>query len=156
MATPASGAISLGNVNQELTRAGTSPISMDDASLRKLFQVGAAGTSISMSSGYNKTKQGAIYAPSCVFNNLGGSGRLYVAVDYCPAFAAIYFQLYATTSGNALGTSQYFGTCDANGSYYGYATISGSDSYWFPASKTNWFSVLQDNVYNIGGFAASS
>ena len=53
MTLPASGPISLNNVNVELGLAGTTPINMDQASVRTLF--GKPSGVISMSDGYGKS-----------------------------------------------------------------------------------------------------
>jgi len=53
MTLPASGAISLNNVNVELGLSGTASISMNDANVRSLFAVPSG--QISMSNGYSKT-----------------------------------------------------------------------------------------------------
>lgn len=53
MTLPASGAISLNNVNVELGLSGTASISMNDANVRSLFAVPSG--QISMSNGYGKT-----------------------------------------------------------------------------------------------------
>ena len=53
MTLPASGAISLNNVNVELGLAGTTSINMNQASVRTLF--GKASGAISMSDGYGKS-----------------------------------------------------------------------------------------------------
>lgn len=55
MALPASGAISLNNVNVELGLSGTATISMNDAAVRTLFAKSGSGTTISMSDGYGKS-----------------------------------------------------------------------------------------------------
>jgi hypothetical protein len=57
MTLPASGAISLNNVNQELGFASPyqQTVSMNDTALRTLFGVPGSGTTISMSVGYGKS-----------------------------------------------------------------------------------------------------
>jgi hypothetical protein len=55
MALPASGAISLNQVNVELGNAGTASINMGSAAVRGLF--GVASGAISMSNGYGKSSQ---------------------------------------------------------------------------------------------------
>ncbi len=55
MALPASGAISLNQVNVELGNAGTASINMNSAAVRGLF--GVASGAISMSNGYGKSSQ---------------------------------------------------------------------------------------------------
>lgn len=55
MALPASGAISLNNVNVELGLSGTATIGMNDAAVRTLFAKSGSGTTISMSDGYGKS-----------------------------------------------------------------------------------------------------
>jgi hypothetical protein len=55
MALPASGAISLNQVNVELGNAGTTSINMNSAAVRGLF--GVASGAISMSNGYGKSSQ---------------------------------------------------------------------------------------------------
>lgn len=157
MTLPASGnPISLSQVNSELIRSGTAILSMDDSEMRKMLQVGASGSVISMSNGYSKYRIGLFDTYNCNFTNYGTYGLFRVRVLGCAANAQIFIQLYSTTSGQPLGTSQYYMTCDANGTGDYTTTISGSDAYWFPASKTNWFSVIQSNVNNIGNFATSS
>ena len=58
MTLPASGAISLNNVNVELGLSGTTSINMNQASVRTLF--GVASGAISMSDGYGKSNTIAI------------------------------------------------------------------------------------------------
>jgi hypothetical protein len=55
MALPASGAISLNQVNVELGNAGTASINMNSAAVRGLF--GVASGAISMSDGYGKSNE---------------------------------------------------------------------------------------------------
>lgn len=55
MALPASGSISLSQVNTELGRGATASINMNDSAVRSLFGVGGSGTTISMSSGFGKS-----------------------------------------------------------------------------------------------------
>ena len=50
MTLPASGAISLNQVNVELLRSATASINLNDSAVRTLAQVGGSGTQISMSS----------------------------------------------------------------------------------------------------------
>lgn len=55
MTLPVSGnSISLSQVNTELGRAASNALSMNDASLRSLFQAGGSGTIVSMSQGLGK------------------------------------------------------------------------------------------------------
>ena len=55
MALPSSGAISLSQVNVELSKASGASISMNDAAVRNLF--GVASGAISMSNGHGKSAQ---------------------------------------------------------------------------------------------------
>jgi hypothetical protein len=55
MTLPASGQISLSQVNTELGYASNAQISLNDAVVRLLFQKTTAGSQISMSDGWNKT-----------------------------------------------------------------------------------------------------
>jgi hypothetical protein len=66
MTLPASGAISLNQVNVELTLAGTTSINMNQASVRSLF--GVASGQISMSDGYGKSSQFAFAIASTQTN----------------------------------------------------------------------------------------
>ena len=66
MALPASGAISLNQVNVELGNAGTASIDMNSAAVRGLF--GVASGAISMSDGYGKSSQFAFSITSTQTN----------------------------------------------------------------------------------------
>ena len=66
MALPASGAISLSQVNVELGNAGTASINMNSAAVRGLF--GVASGAISMSNGYGKSSQFAFSITSTQTN----------------------------------------------------------------------------------------
>ena len=66
MALPASGAISLNQVNVELGNAGTASIDMNSAAVRGLF--GVASGAISMSNGYGKSSQFAFSITSTQTN----------------------------------------------------------------------------------------
>jgi hypothetical protein len=59
MTLPASGAISLNNVNVELGLSGTASINMGSAAVRGLF--GVASGAISMSDGYGKSNETLVY-----------------------------------------------------------------------------------------------
>lgn len=63
MALPASGQISLNQVNVELGIAGTTQISLNDAAVRTLFAKTTAGSAIAMSDGYGKSN---VTAPALV------------------------------------------------------------------------------------------
>jgi hypothetical protein len=73
MALPASGAISLNDVNVELGLSATAPISLNDASVRTLF--GVASGAIDMNDGYGKSNAYNIVA-------LGQSGSRDVWCSY--------------------------------------------------------------------------
>ena len=67
MALQTTGAISLSDVNVELSNAATETISLNDAVVRTLF--GAASGAISLSDGYGKGAQalsGKLYFPNAV------------------------------------------------------------------------------------------
>ena len=78
MALPASGAISLNDVNVELGLSATAAISLNDAAVRTLF--GVASGAIDMDDGYGKSNRVAIavtystntQAPTVTINSLGG------------------------------------------------------------------------------------
>ena len=154
MTTPASGAISLSDVNVELCRTSSNSISLSDSEARTLLNTTSGA--ISMSSGYSRTRVGYVDTLNSNFTNRGTYGQFRVRVLGCPANAQIFIELIGTTSGNPLGTSQYYSTCDASGNTDFTTLISNSDSYWFPASRTNQFWVRQANSILIGGFTASS
>ena len=66
MALPASGQISLNDVNVELENSGTAQISMNDAAVRALFEISSG--EIEMSDGYGK----AAFTPGFVEAGEGG------------------------------------------------------------------------------------
>jgi hypothetical protein len=61
MALPASGQITLNQVNVELGNSGTAQIGMNDAAVRGLF--GIASGEIKMSDGYGKSSETVLKAP---------------------------------------------------------------------------------------------
>lgn len=61
MTLPASGAISMGQVDTELGYSATAAISLDDATVRTLAGVGGSGTTISLDNLHGKT---ALHRPS--------------------------------------------------------------------------------------------
>jgi hypothetical protein len=63
MTLPASGAISLNNVNVELGFSGTASINMGSADVRGLF--GVASGAIAMSDGYGKSSYTGMVAIRC-------------------------------------------------------------------------------------------
>ena len=77
MTLPASGSISLSQVNTELGRSSTAALSMNDSGLRTLFGVGSG--QISMSSGYGKSSYTAPSGINVLVIAGGGGGGLYDA-----------------------------------------------------------------------------
>lgn len=72
MALPASGQISLNQVNVELGNSGTAQISMNDAAVRGLF--GIASGEIEMADGYGKSNTWSIQFPNAGSNNYVTAG----------------------------------------------------------------------------------
>jgi len=66
MPLPATGTISLGQVNTELSRSATATINMNDAAVRTLAGVGGSGTIISMQN--LRGKSAIVAAPTLAFN----------------------------------------------------------------------------------------
>jgi hypothetical protein len=102
MALPASGAISLNDVNVELGLSGTAAITMNDSAVRTLF--GVASGAIGMNSGYGKSNRAAIsytYSasaanPSLNVTTIGGyvAGKSDITIT---VNAGVY--LYSTSTG---------------------------------------------------------
>lgn len=102
MALPASGAISLNQVNVELGSAGTTSINMNSAAVRGLF--GVASGAISMSNGYGKSSQFAFSIASNQTNaNLATLGTNAGWDGTSKLVATINSGIYL--SGNATGTA---------------------------------------------------
>ena len=102
MALPASGAISLNDVNVELGRSGTTTITMNDSVVRTLFGV-ASGT-IDMNTGHGKANEFTATISSnqtnlnlrtwALANGWGGTSKATITVG-----SGVY--IYSTSTGNA-------------------------------------------------------
>lgn len=103
MTLPASGPISLNNVNVELGLSGTTSINMNQASVRTLF--GKASGAISMSDGYGKSNRAAV---SYTFTSSTANASLNVS----------------SLGGYSAGTSDI--TVTVNSGVYLYATSTGN------------------------------
>jgi hypothetical protein len=123
MALPASGAISLNNVNVELGLTGTTSINMNQASVRTLFAVPSGA--ISMSNGYGKSN-------AVVVSTIGVSGT--TSYDYNGAATAAWTVLItysnASTSTNCtlLTWGQYTGTYPSGTAFTGRPLVVASAS----------------------------
>lgn len=116
MTLPASGPISLYDVNIELGLAGGAPISLNDTAVRTLF--GKPSGTISMSDGYGKSN--ALYAfTSFTFTNAGATGVSGPTLSNC-------LTAYNTGTNTWLNNTAYFNvtrtgfqrwTCPATGTY---------------------------------------
>ena len=150
MTLPASGAISLGNVNVELSLSGAASISMNSSNVRTLFAK-SSGV-ISMYDGYGKSNYRIGTVGTFQVNNYGASGlTIFVYVDGAQPYSSMSMSLIYTTSGQPLG-SQSIGSCDVNGSLRFSSNIAFGEPYWYPISKTNGFSVYQDGSNLLGTF----
>lgn len=147
MTLPASGSISLGEVNTEFGRSATAAISLNDTDVRTLFAKSSGANSLLDGRGKSYYRIGT----GTVVRDGGGTmSAVITTVRGAQPFAQISLQLFYTTSGQSLGTTV-VGNCDASGNFDLYQGISGSDPYWFPAPLSNAFWVLQDTTHNIGG-----
>jgi hypothetical protein len=127
MALPATGAISLNNVNVELGLSGTTLISMNQASVRTLF--GKASGAIRMNDGYGKSNR--------------------VSLSYTYSASAVSPSLNVTTiSGYNAGKSDI--TITINGGVYLYATSTGTPGLTLSGGTAGDTLTLVNNGYIMG------
>ena len=162
MALPASGAISLNQVNIELGNAETAQISLNDAVVRALF--GKASGAISMSDGYGKS---SVFKFNITSNTTNANLRT-LAVNAgwdqtSPVEATVNsgVYVYATSTGNAALTingSWPGGVTLVNNGYIigmggaggrGYSSLAGSDAG--PAISLGINCNIENNSYICGG-----
>ena len=154
MTLPASGAISMSQVNTELSRGSTAAINLNESAVRTLFAKSSGVISMSDGRGKSSYKIGTVH--TFIVNNYGPSGcTIFVYVDGAQPYAAMSMTLYYTTSGQPLGSTS-LGNCDASGSLRFSSNIAFGDPYWYPVSQTNAFVVYQDGSNQLGNFGASS
>ena len=127
MALPASGAISLNNVNVELGLSGTTLISMNQATVRTLF--GKASGAIRMNDGYGK------------------SNRVSLSYTYSATAADASLNL-SGLSGYSSGKSDI--TVTINGGVYLYATSTGGYGLSLSGGNTGDTLTIVNNGYIMG------
>jgi hypothetical protein len=154
MTLPASGAISLSQVNVELGNSSIAPISLNQSTVRTLF--GIPSGAISMNAGHGKSNYLIGYVSYYGFANYVSYGVFSLYVSGAQPYSAIGIQFYANTSGQPLGGFIALGNCDGSGNFSYTPVISNTDPYWYPPPQTNWFEVFQDVSNVLGAFAASS
>ena len=145
MALPASGTISLSQVNVELALASTTAISMNQATVRTLF--GVPSGAISMSNGYGKSSVPVFTTPA-LMNGSTGEARMYsVAVNSAGLFVAVgsklsaplYTPVYATsTNGSTWTTPALMNGSTAGASMYSVTVNSAGLFVAVGANSTNW------------------
>ena len=89
MTLPASGVISLNDVNVELNRSGTTTVSLNDSDVRTLF--GKSSGQISLDDGHGKSNRVSVY-----YNISSNTADLSVDVSSLSGYLAGHTDLYVT------------------------------------------------------------
>ncbi len=138
MTLPASGLITMADVNVEFGRASNTPITLNDSDVRAL--AGIPSGAISLNDLHGKTYYPYGRCTFFGFVNHGTYGTIYCDIDSAPAFASVVLNLWSTDSGQPTGSTS-IGSCNGSGVLnYVHDTAVG-DPYWYPAPIINRFFV---------------
>lgn len=154
MTLPSSGTLTINQINNEFGRG------LNLGAYRGTTWYtdgGSSGTFTSTNLGFNQFYGKRVDAPyrfgtgSGSFSNYGTYGYVFVYVNSGQPYANFKIYITYTTSGQPVGGLVISGTLDSGGnfanSYYIIGTGPETDPYWYPAPKTNGFTLYQTDLY---------
>lgn len=154
MTLPSSGPLSLNQINNEFGRGRN----LNAYRGTQWFtDAGSSGTFTTSNLGFNQFYGKRVDAPyrfgtgSGSFSNFGTSGVAFVYVNSGQPFANFRIRIVFNSAGQPVGGIVVTGTLDSGGNFANSYNIIGTgpetDPYWYPAPRTNGFTLEQADAF---------